>query len=137
MLGLGLIKQGELCLCSGAVPIHSRHAPILDGVVASGLRKSGSFHVCFGCQLAAACCRYKNQDDARDTFKTLRSQHIGDRSALLYYEWAALEQLAGHASKAAAVLSKGLREAAAPAGWVRGLGWVFGFKASVYDDGGS
>lgn len=63
------------------------------------------------------CCRrYKNRDDARDTFKTLRSQHIGDRSALLYYEWAALEQLAGNASKALSVLQKGLRGQAQPAG---------------------
>jgi hypothetical protein len=60
--------------------------------------------------------RYKNQDDARDTFKTLRSQHIGDRSAFLYYEWAALEQLAGNTSKALSVLQKGLREQAQPAG---------------------
>ena len=60
----------------------------------------------------------KNQEDGRDTFKTLRSQHIGDRSALLYYEWAALEATGGGggASKAAAVLAKGLREGAQPAG---------------------
>lgn len=66
--------------------------------------------------LTQPCCRLKNQDDARDTFKTLRSQHVGDRSALLYYEWAALEQLAGHGSKALGVLQKGLREQAQPAG---------------------
>eukprot|EP00887_Chlorella_sp_A99_P002275 scaffold10.g2275.t1 len=59
----------------------------------------------------------RNQDDARDTLKTLRSQAIGEAAAALYYEWAALEAGAGNAAKATAVVAKGLREQAQPA-WV-------------------
>ncbi len=61
--------------------------------------------------------RQRSQDDARDTFKTLRSQNIGDTCAALYTEWAALEAGAGHVSKALGVLHKGIREGARPAEW--------------------
>jgi hypothetical protein len=61
-------------------------------------------------------CRLRNPDDARDTFKTLKNQLIGDSSAHLYAEWAKLEQSAGNTSKALGILSKGLREGAQPAG---------------------
>ncbi len=64
--------------------------------------------------LLAATCRVRSQDDARDTFKTLKSQNIGDTSALLYTEWAALEVAAGHTSKAVGVLQKGLKSNAQP-----------------------
>ncbi|KAI7845303.1 hypothetical protein COHA_001145 [Chlorella ohadii] len=57
----------------------------------------------------------RNADDARDVFKMLRSQAIGASSALLYYEWAALELAGGNQFKALSVVSKGLKEAAQPA----------------------
>jgi hypothetical protein len=65
----------------------------------------------------AACfphCRTRSQDDARDTFKTLKNQHIGDASASLYYEWAVLEHSAGNVSKALGILAKGMRAEAQP-----------------------
>ena len=58
--------------------------------------------------------RQRSPDDARDTFKTLKSQNIGDSCALLYTEWAALEAAAGHVSKALGVLQKGIRDRAQP-----------------------
>jgi hypothetical protein len=58
--------------------------------------------------------RCRNQDDARDTFKTLKSQHIGDQYAGLYAEWAALENMDSNAFKALSVLAKGLKERAEP-----------------------
>jgi lipopolysaccharide biosynthesis regulator YciM len=60
-------------------------------------------------------CRARSPDDARDTFKTLKNQHIGDASAHLYYEWACLEHAAGNVSKALGVLAKGIRAEAQPA----------------------
>lgn len=67
-------------------------------------------------QHAACCphCRTRSQDDARDTFKTLKNQHIGDASASLYYEWAVLEHSAGNVSKALGILAKGMRAEAQP-----------------------
>lgn len=59
----------------------------------------------------------RNADDARDVFKMLKSQHIGDTSAALYYEWAALELAGGNQFKALGVLAKGLKEQAQPARW--------------------
>ncbi|KAF6261004.1 hypothetical protein COO60DRAFT_832255 [Scenedesmus sp. NREL 46B-D3] len=56
----------------------------------------------------------RSPDDARDTFKTLKNQHIGDASAHLYHEWACLEHAAGNISKALGVLAKGLRADAQP-----------------------
>ncbi len=46
-------------------------------------------------QQPSARRRAKSADDARDTFKMLRSQGIGEGAALLYTEWAALEGAAG------------------------------------------
>lgn len=40
-------------------------------------------------------CRHRSEDEARDTFKMLKSQLIGDSFAYLYSEWAMLEDLAG------------------------------------------
>ena len=39
--------------------------------------------------------RQRSEDEARDTFKTLKSQLIGDSFAYLYSEWALLENQAG------------------------------------------
>lgn len=44
----------------------------------------------------------------------LKSQHIGETSAALYYEWAALELAGGNQFKALGVLAKGLKEQAQP-----------------------
>ena len=41
------------------------------------------------------CHRQRSEDEARDTFKTLKSQLIGDNFAHLYSEWALLENQAG------------------------------------------
>ena len=40
-------------------------------------------------------CRQKNQDEARDTFKMLKSQFLGENSAHLYATWATLEAASG------------------------------------------
>ena len=56
----------------------------------------------------------KSEDDARDTFKTLKNQHVADNSAYLYHEWAKLEAGAGHSSKALGILNKALKEKAEP-----------------------
>lgn len=60
-------------------------------------------------------CRERNEDEARDTFKTLKNQHIGDANAHLYHQWAALEAKAGEISKAISILQKGIKERAQPA----------------------
>lgn len=60
--------------------------------------------------------RVRNPDDGRDLLKMLKSQHIGDATAALYYEWAALELASGSQAKALGVLGKGLKEQAQPAG---------------------
>lgn len=65
--------------------------------------------------------RVRSPDDARDTFKTLKNQHIGDASAALYHEWACLEHSAGHVSKALAVIAKGLKAEAQPARYGTGV----------------
>jgi hypothetical protein len=41
--------------------------------------------------------RYRNQHEARETYKTLRDQNIGNAaaSAILYMEWAAFEMSTG------------------------------------------
>ena len=58
----------------------------------------------------------RNPDDARDVFKMLKSQVIigAAAAAALYYEWAALELVAGSPTKALGVLAKGLKEQAQP-----------------------
>ena len=53
-------------------------------------------------------------DDARDTFKFLRSQRLGDSLALMWLSWAAFEAALGRKDKAAAVLAKGLEHGAQP-----------------------
>jgi serine/threonine-protein kinase TTK/MPS1 len=53
-------------------------------------------------------------DDARDTFKFLRSQRLGDSLALMWLSWAAFEASLGRKDKASAVLAKGLEHGAQP-----------------------
>lgn len=55
-----------------------------------------------------------NEDDARDTFKTLRNQHITSGAANHYHLWASLEAGSGDISKALSVLAKGIKEKAQP-----------------------
>jgi hypothetical protein len=55
-----------------------------------------------------------NEDDARDTFKTLRNQHITSGAANLYHLWASLEARSGDISKALSLLTKGIKEKAQP-----------------------
>ena len=62
-------------------------------------------------------CRLRNShDDARDTFKTLKSQQIGEEYAIMYAEWAGLEAIVGSASKALSIVSKGIKTGAEPRG---------------------
>ena len=96
--GGGLARGGGSAGWGQPPQMHARTTPLLE--------------LCFG---RPGPRRQRSQDDARDTLKTLKSQHIGQASAALYYEWAALEQLGGNAFKALGVLSKGLREKAQPA----------------------
>lgn len=57
----------------------------------------------------------RNQDDGRDTFKTLKSQRIGQNCSAVFLEWATLEHCnAGDTYKALSVLSKGIKEGAQP-----------------------
>ena len=63
----------------------------------------------------------RSQEDARDTFKTLKNQLVGDGSAQLYYEWASLEHEAGNVSKALGIIAKGLRSEAQPARYVHSV----------------
>jgi lipopolysaccharide biosynthesis regulator YciM len=62
----------------------------------------------------ALMCRSRSPEDARDTFKALRSQHIAEQSALLYCEWASLEAGAGNTQQATSVLKKAMRAGAKP-----------------------
>lgn len=60
-------------------------------------------------------CRLRSKiDDARDTFQTLRTQHIGETCALMYAEWAGLEAMGGNTSKALSIVSKGIKSGAEP-----------------------
>jgi len=90
--------------------------------------------------LCVAGRRRHNEDEARDTFKTLKNQHVADSSALLFHAWASLEAGSGNTSKALGILGKALKENAQPARWVRactglarqcacrkGGSWVGGF----------
>lgn len=62
-------------------------------------------------------CRLRNShDDARETFKTLKSQQIGEEYAIMYAEWAGLEAMGGSASKALSIVSKGIKAGAEPRG---------------------
>ena len=49
--------------------------------------------------LGSSACRRNDEDDARDTFKFLKSQRIGDKFAILYTAWARFEAEAGNADK--------------------------------------
>lgn len=57
-----------------------------------------------------------NEDDARDTFKTLRNQRITTGAASLYHLWASLEVGSGESGtrRALSVLAKGIKEKAQP-----------------------
>ncbi|KAK9828905.1 hypothetical protein WJX72_002702 [[Myrmecia] bisecta] len=57
---------------------------------------------------------FKSEDDARDTFKMLKGQHIGDTFAALYADWATLEHSTGNLSKSLSIVEKGIRAGAAP-----------------------
>lgn len=74
-----------------------------------------TLHAITTVMLQSCVRRARSPDDARDTFKTLKNQHIGDASAHLFYEWACLEHAAGNVSKALGVLAKGFRAEAQPA----------------------
>lgn len=65
--------------------------------------------------LGSSACRRNDEDDARDTFKFLKSQRIGDKFAVLYTAWARFEAEAGNADKAAHLLAKGTECGAEPA----------------------
>lgn len=84
------------------------HAPCT--VIDCSCFQAHSWLCCRGC----GGYRARSQDDARDTFKTLKNQHIGDSSAHLYYEWAVLEHSAGNVSKALGIIARGMRADAQP-----------------------
>lgn len=46
----------------------------------------------YGCAMQY---RERNEDEGRDTFKMLKSQLLGDNSALLYSKWAIMELASG------------------------------------------
>jgi hypothetical protein len=56
-----------------------------------------------------------SEDEARDTFKTLKNLQVAGSSAQLYYDWATLEAKSGNMSKAIGVLQKGISQGAQPA----------------------
>ncbi len=58
--------------------------------------------------------RSVNEEEARDTFKTLRNQQIATGCARLYHDWAQLESQSGQLGKAVSVLKKGISERAQP-----------------------
>ena len=72
---------------------------------------------CF-CLLSAptAACRYRNVHEARETYKTLKDQNIGNAAtcAQLYADWAAMESSAGEVERALSVLRKGIKAGAQP-----------------------
>lgn len=56
--------------------------------------------------------RQKNEEDIRDTFKTLRNMGIGETSTALYKEWALFEVAAGNVEKAKGIVKKGVKAGA-------------------------
>ena len=56
--------------------------------------------------------RQKNEEDIRDTFKTLRNMGIGEKCALLYQRWALFEVAAGNTDKARGIVKKGVKAGA-------------------------
>ena len=69
--------------------------------------------------LANCSLRQHNEDEARDTFKTLKNQHIADSNALLFHEWASLEAKSGNVTKALDILGKAIKDNAQPDRCVR------------------
>jgi hypothetical protein len=69
-----------------------------------------SMRICLSC-----IRRQHSEDEARDTFKALKNQHIGDANAQLFHMWAKLEATSGHDDKALAILNKALKGGAQPA----------------------
>ena len=61
--------------------------------------------------------RHRNAHEARETYKTLKDQNIGNAAtcAQLYADWAGLEAAAGERERALAILRKGLKAGAQPA----------------------
>jgi serine/threonine-protein kinase TTK/MPS1 len=82
-------------------------------------RDDAFLRVWLGFARAQAASGSGGAEEARDTFKFLRSQRLGDQLARLWLEWAALEAAWGRRDKAAAVLAKGLQHGAAPADALR------------------
>ena len=70
----------------------------------------------FNMPVPSPSLRRDSEDDARDTFKTLKNQLLGESNAHLYHAWAALEAQSGNVSRALGILHKGLKEGAQPAG---------------------
>jgi hypothetical protein len=105
----------------GAQPcIHTRHTPVSSACTCSPaswqrMSKPRRVAVQTVCPSAAHVHRACSEDEARDTFKTLKNLHIASRSAALYADWAQLEAKSGNTSKAVGVLQKGLSEGAQPA----------------------
>ncbi|QDZ24034.1 dual specificity protein kinase [Chloropicon primus] len=56
--------------------------------------------------------RQKNEEDVRDTFKTLRNMGIGETSQNLYQQWALFEVAAGNSEKAKGIVKKGVKAGA-------------------------
>lgn len=61
------------------------------------------------------------QDDARDLFKTMRRQRLGDGAAEMYTAWAAMERGWAGAGAALEVVRKGLAAGAEPRGTLEAL----------------
>ena len=57
----------------------------------------------------------ESEEDARDTFRCLKAQHVGEDHALLYVAWALLESFSGNTTKADSILKKGAERGATPA----------------------
>jgi serine/threonine-protein kinase TTK/MPS1 len=56
--------------------------------------------------------RQRNEEDCRDTFKTLRNMGISERSAVLYQQWVLFEIAAGNNEKARGIAKKGVQAGA-------------------------
>jgi hypothetical protein len=67
--------------------------------------------------------RKYNEDDARDTFKTLKNQLPGECNAHLFHTWATLEAGSGNLSKALSIQQKGMKERAQPSRYGQSLSY--------------
>ena len=65
--------------------------------------------------------RQRNEEDIRDTFKTLRNMGIGETSPSLYQQWALFEVAAGNAEKARGIVRKGVKAGAMDKGEAEAL----------------